>query len=108
MEVLISGGRGSKGGASTSYVPVFQSGVGQHVVVHIYHQLTSIRALYLDIDKDISSFIMGGERNTVRSVESSYPKLSAGPVGKKIHDIYEQRLRQFLDRGQYRNEGLIP
>lgn len=39
---------------------------------------------------------------------STYPKHSAGPVGKQIHRIYADRLRQFTDGGQYREQGLLP
>ena len=52
--------------------------------------------------------IMGGETTTSRSwTNSSYPKLAERPVGKKIHNLYTDRLRQFLDRGQYQNDGLM-
>ncbi|KAF3001839.1 Glycoside hydrolase, 38 vacuolar alpha mannosidase [Curvularia kusanoi] len=36
-----------------------------------------------------------------------YPQLAAGPVGKQIHSIYQSRLRQFTDNGQYREQGLM-
>ncbi|OBW63769.1 MAG: Transcription initiation factor TFIID, subunit TAF5 [Aureobasidium pullulans] len=39
---------------------------------------------------------------------STYPRLAAKPVGKQIHKIYMDRLRQFTDNGQYRNQGLLP
>jgi alpha-mannosidase len=49
---------------------------------------------------------MGGE---VHSMPTShdYPQLAAGPVGKQIHRIYQDRLRQFIDGGQYRQQGLL-
>jgi len=53
---------------------------------------------------------MGGEshRNVpVPVVAKEYPKLAAGPVGKQIHSIYQSRLRQFMDGGQYRGQSLI-
>jgi hypothetical protein len=52
---------------------------------------------------------MGGEshRNMPVPVVHGYPKLSDGPVGKQIHSIYESRLRQFFDGGQYREQSLI-
>lgn len=50
---------------------------------------------------------MGGESNRIMPVSKDYPKLAAGPVGKQIHHIYQDRLRQFLDAGQYREQGLI-
>ncbi|KAI4640986.1 uncharacterized protein J4E78_010462 [Alternaria triticimaculans] len=52
---------------------------------------------------------MGGEshRNMPVPVAKDYPQLAAGPVGKQIHSIYQSRLRQFLDAGQYREQSLI-
>ncbi|KAF2874655.1 glycosyl hydrolases family 38 N-terminal domain-containing protein [Massariosphaeria phaeospora] len=41
------------------------------------------------------------------SVAANYPQLAAGPVGKQIHRIYQDRLRQFVDGGQYREQGLV-
>ncbi|PNS13952.1 Alpha-mannosidase [Sphaceloma murrayae] len=38
---------------------------------------------------------------------SSYPKLAERPKGKQIHSIYQGRLRQFTDNGQYREQGLL-
>jgi len=49
---------------------------------------------------------MGGDSNTM-PVSSDYPRLAAGPVGKQIHSIYQSRLRQFTDGGQYRDQGLL-
>lgn len=48
---------------------------------------------------------MGGETST--RVASSYPKLSAHPVGKQIEGIYTDRLRQFSSGGQYEKENLL-
>jgi alpha-mannosidase len=51
---------------------------------------------------------MGGEAHRNMVVSSShYPKLAAGPVGKQIHRIYQDRLRQFTDGGQYREQGIV-
>lgn len=50
---------------------------------------------------------MGGETITSRASAPSYPKLAAGPVGKKIHRIYTDRLRMFLNDGQYYKESLL-
>ncbi|PVI03758.1 glycoside hydrolase family 38 protein [Periconia macrospinosa] len=53
---------------------------------------------------------MGGDvhRNPPTPVSTEgYPKLAAGPVGKQIEGIYRDRLRQFTDGGQYREQGLI-
>jgi alpha-mannosidase len=44
---------------------------------------------------------MGGE-SAYRNMSAEYPKLAAGPVGKQIHSIYQSRLKQFMDGGQYR------
>lgn len=37
---------------------------------------------------------------------TEYPQLADQPVGKQIHSIYQSRLRQFTDGGQYYNQGL--
>lgn len=53
---------------------------------------------------------MGGEthRNMAPSVaSSSYPQLAVRPVGQQITHIYRDRLRQFTDNGQYREQGLL-
>ncbi|CAI6332148.1 unnamed protein product [Periconia digitata] len=53
---------------------------------------------------------MGGDVHSDRITPISaqgYPKLAAGPVGKQIESIYRDRLRQFTDGGQYREQGLI-
>jgi alpha-mannosidase len=53
---------------------------------------------------------MGGEthRNAAPSVaSSSYPQLAIRPVGQQITHIYRDRLRQFTDNGQYREQGLM-
>lgn len=49
---------------------------------------------------------MGG-RETMDASSSSYPKLVERPVGKQIHSIYLDRLRQFTDSGQYKQQGLF-
>jgi alpha-mannosidase len=51
---------------------------------------------------------MGGDTNNrTVPVSTAYPTLAAGPVGKQIHSIYQSRLRQFTDGGQYREQGLL-
>lgn len=53
---------------------------------------------------------MGGEthRNMAPSLAgSAYPQLAIRPVGQQIHHIYRDRLRQFTDNGQYREQGLL-
>lgn len=47
---------------------------------------------------------MGGGTNNPLS--SQYPQLAVRPVGKQIESIYTDRLRQFTDGGQYREQGL--
>jgi alpha-mannosidase len=49
---------------------------------------------------------MGG-REMADTASSSYPKLVERPVGKQIHSIYLDRLRQFTDQGQYKQQGLF-
>jgi alpha-mannosidase len=49
---------------------------------------------------------MGGDCCN-RTVSTMYPQLAVEPVGKQIHSIYQSRLRQFTDNGQYREQGLI-
>jgi alpha-mannosidase len=45
---------------------------------------------------------MGGESHRSMAAPSKeYPKLAAGPVGKQIRSLYQARLGQFTDRGQY-------
>ncbi|KAF1911617.1 glycosyl hydrolases family 38 N-terminal domain-containing protein [Ampelomyces quisqualis] len=50
---------------------------------------------------------MGGETQRTMVVAADYPKSAAGPVGKQIRHIYQDRLRQFTDGGQYREQGII-
>lgn len=67
-----------------------------------------MRAVCLDIPLPLSSYHtanMGGESHP-RIALSSYPKLVERPVGQHIKKIYIDRLRQFVDDGQYRNNGL--
>ncbi|KAK7729560.1 Glycoside hydrolase, 38 vacuolar alpha mannosidase [Botryosphaeria dothidea] len=53
---------------------------------------------------------MGGEIQLPSRMAPTkeYPKLAAGPVGKQIHKIYLDRLRQFTSGGQYESQGLLP
>ncbi|KAF2221270.1 putative alpha-mannosidase I [Elsinoe ampelina] len=50
---------------------------------------------------------MGGETKPTSALAASYPKLAERPKGKQIHSIYQGRLRQFTDNGQYREQGLV-
>lgn len=51
---------------------------------------------------------MGGDvQHGAMLPSTAYPKLAAGPVGKQIESIYQSRLRQFTDGGQYREQGLL-
>lgn len=56
------------------------------------------------------SSTMGGEIQLPSRMAPTkeYPKLAAGPVGKQIHKIYLDRLRQFTSGGQYESQGLLP
>jgi alpha-mannosidase len=49
---------------------------------------------------------MGG-RDSMSTSSSSYPKLAERPVGKQIHNLYLDRLRQFTSGGQYESKGLL-
>jgi alpha-mannosidase len=53
---------------------------------------------------------MGGETNrnmAPASLAPYYPRLAERPKGKQIHHIYRDRLRQFTDNGQYKEQGLL-
>ncbi|KAF2146780.1 glycoside hydrolase family 38 protein [Aplosporella prunicola CBS 121167] len=50
---------------------------------------------------------MGGETHLNMASSTEYPKLAARPVGKQIHSIYLDRLRQFTSGGQYASKGLL-
>ncbi|KAM0712350.1 hypothetical protein Q7P37_011445 [Cladosporium fusiforme] len=54
---------------------------------------------------------MGGETQRNNMAPSlaghTYPQLAIRPVGQQIHHIYKDRLRQFTDNGQYREQGLL-
>jgi alpha-mannosidase len=50
---------------------------------------------------------MGGETgSSTQKKTSSYPILSKGPVGQQIEHIYRDRLGQFKDGGQYKQQSL--
>jgi alpha-mannosidase len=51
---------------------------------------------------------MGGETHRKMPLREEYPRLAERPVGKQIHSIYQSRLRQFTDSGQYYAQGLLP
>ncbi|KAK8243843.1 alpha-mannosidase [Phyllosticta capitalensis] len=51
---------------------------------------------------------MGGETHLAMGPKKEYPKLASRPVGKQIHKIYLDRLRQFTSGGQYESKGLLP
>ncbi|KAK3116920.1 Glycoside hydrolase, 38 vacuolar alpha mannosidase [Teratosphaeriaceae sp. CCFEE 6253] len=52
---------------------------------------------------------MGGEQNHALAASSSahYPQLASRPVGKQIHHIYRDRLGQFTNNGQYKQQSLL-
>ena len=49
---------------------------------------------------------MGGETQEVVKGKSSYPKLSAHPVGQWIPNIYKDRIAGFYGGGQYEGKNL--
>ena len=49
---------------------------------------------------------MGGETFEVPKLKSSYPKLSAHPVGQWIPNIYKDRIAMFYGGGQYESKNL--
>ncbi|KAF2277453.1 uncharacterized protein EI97DRAFT_396215 [Westerdykella ornata] len=52
---------------------------------------------------------MGGETHRRMPLsKEEYPLLAERPVGKQIQSIYQSRLRQFTDNGQYYAQGLLP
>ncbi|KAF1999318.1 glycoside hydrolase family 38 protein [Amniculicola lignicola CBS 123094] len=52
---------------------------------------------------------MGGDINPLGGMQANkYPTRAPGPVGQQIRHIYQDRLRQFTDGGQYREQGLLP
>ncbi|KAI7495464.1 putative alpha-mannosidase I [Hortaea werneckii] len=52
---------------------------------------------------------MGGESNWVMvpQMSAKYPQHASGPVGKQIHHIYRDRLKQFTSNGQYKEQSLM-
>ncbi|KAK4948234.1 Glycoside hydrolase, 38 vacuolar alpha mannosidase [Elasticomyces elasticus] len=50
---------------------------------------------------------MGGDTRSNMSSASTYPVLASRPVGKQIHSIYRDRLQQFADNGQYKEQGIL-
>lgn len=50
---------------------------------------------------------MGGETTMAHRSKSDYPKLSAKPVGKKIANLYRDRISQFYGGGQYEKKNLL-
>nr|OQO24641.1 hypothetical protein B0A51_08727 [Rachicladosporium sp. CCFEE 5018] len=52
---------------------------------------------------------MGGDKNRNMALQSTatYPQLAVRPVGKQIHQLYRDRLGQFTDNGQYKEQGLL-
>ncbi|QIW96433.1 hypothetical protein AMS68_001951 [Peltaster fructicola] len=53
---------------------------------------------------------MGGESKLPTNIAAGaqYPQLATRPKGKQITHIYKDRLHQFTDNGQYREQGLLP
>lgn len=73
---------------------------------HPHHHSSSFRLIINNTYSSHQLAIMGGEQHAI-PVSSDYPKLAAGPVGKQINRIYQDRLRQFTDGGQYYGQGLM-
>jgi hypothetical protein len=55
----------------------------------------------------IAHIVTMGGRDSISTSASSYPTLAERPVGKQIHNIYLDRLRQFTSGGQYESKGLL-
>ena len=49
---------------------------------------------------------MGGETTIASKAKSTYPKLSAHPVGQWIPNIYKDRIAAFYGGGQYESKNL--
>lgn len=49
---------------------------------------------------------MGGQTDTQKKPQSSYPAQAPRPVGQWISNIYKERLRQFTSGGQYEKQNL--
>jgi len=50
---------------------------------------------------------MGGGSNTPKTPAARYPVKVKGPVGKKIHHISVDRLRQFTNDKEYYDDGIL-
>lgn len=50
---------------------------------------------------------MGGGCCSSGTPTYNYPVRAGKPVGKQIHHLFQNRLRQFVDEGQYRPQSLI-
>lgn len=50
---------------------------------------------------------MGGGSNTPKTPAAKYPVKVKGPVGKKIHHISVDRLRQFTNDKEYYDDGIL-
>ncbi|KAK7969840.1 alpha-mannosidase [Apiospora saccharicola] len=53
---------------------------------------------------------MGGERTQPKKATASvanYPMQAAGPVGKRISNIYKERITQFYSTGQWEKQNLL-
>jgi hypothetical protein len=60
----------------------------------------------LNLNKPITDAIMGGETVETEKPKSTYPKLSAHPVGQWIPNIYKDRIGMFYSGGQYEKKNL--
>ncbi|KAK8089468.1 alpha-mannosidase [Apiospora hydei] len=59
---------------------------------------------------NLRATIMGGERTQPTKATASvanYPMQAAGPVGKRISNIYKERITQFYSIGQWEKQNLL-
>lgn len=50
---------------------------------------------------------MGGETDKATKPKFDYPRYVPGPVGKRITNIYKDRIQQFTAEGQWQNDNLL-
>ena len=84
--------------------PVGQELQRQHVPDTGEHR--SLQQQVLDSAKSVARVTMGGESVPPKS-KSTYPQLSAHPVGQWISSIYKERIGGFYNGGQYQSTNLL-
>ena len=72
------------------------------------HQRSSFRQQQLpnSAKSSITNTNMGGETTETAKPKSTYPQLSAKPVGQWIANIYKDRIGAFYGGGQYEHNNL--